>query len=108
MALAAVSLVVLGVLAVVHVAVAALSLRFLRVQMATTWSPYVYAALLVPLVYTVSSLVVLGALGIGAGVELGRGTLLVALFAVPFALGVAIDVLWMPAPEDVELPAELQ
>jgi len=102
------SLVVLGVLATAHVLIAALVVRLLRVQLSTSWAPYVYAVILVPLVYTATTLLVLGALGVGDGVNLGRGTLLVSLFGLPLALGIAFDVFWMPAPEDVELPAELE
>ncbi len=102
------SLVVLAVLAAAHVLVAALVVRLLRVQLSSSWAPYVYAVILIPLLYTATTLVVLGALGVGDGIDLGRGTLFVSLFGLPLALGVALDVFWMPAPEDVELPAELE
>jgi hypothetical protein len=106
--MALVAIAALAVLAAVHVLVAALVVRLLRVQLASAWAPYVYAVVLVPLVYTATTLFVLGALGVGDGLTVGRGTLLVALFGLPLALGVALDVFWMPDPEDVELPAELE
>jgi hypothetical protein len=103
--------VVLGGLALVHVAIAALATRLFRVRLHTEWAPVVYTLLVVPIVYVATSLVVLGVLGVGgtgSGVMLDRGTLLVLLFGLPLALGLAVDFFWMPAPEEVDLPQKYE
>lgn len=101
--------VVLGCLALVHAAIAALATRIFRVRLHTRWAPVLYTLLVVPVLYVATSLVVLGALGVGgagSGVRLDRGTLLVLLFGLPLALGLAVDFFWMPAPEEVDLPQQ--
>jgi hypothetical protein len=97
---AAVGLVVLVGL---HTLVAAVATRLLRVRLASRWAPVVFALALVPLLLVASMLVVTGSLGLGP--DLGSpGMALFVLVAVPLGLGLAVDYLWMPAPEDVELP----
>ena len=83
----------------------ALLTRFFRVRLDTRWGPVVYVLLFVPVVLVVSVLVLSGLLGLGP--DLGSAGLVVGLTVVlPMALGVAFDYFWMPAPEDVDLPAE--
>lgn len=90
-----------------HTLVAAIVTRLLRVRLATRWTPIVFALTIVPLLLIGSTLVIAG--GLGVGPNLGSpGMALFALVVVPLGLGLAIDYLWMPAPDEVELPASLE
>ncbi|MFB6120453.1 MAG: hypothetical protein ABEJ68_04980 [Halobacteriaceae archaeon] len=102
----AVTAVALLGLVALNTVIAGVSVRFFRLQLATRWGPVVYTALLVPLVYVVTALIVFGALGVGSGLDLDQGTLLVFFWGVPLSLGVSLDVFWLPPPEDVEVPAQ--
>jgi hypothetical protein len=83
----------------------ALLTRFFRVRLDTQWGPVVYVLLLVPVVLVLFVLVLSGILGLGP--NLGSPAAVVGVTVLmPMALGVAFDYFWMPAPEDVELPAE--
>lgn len=96
----------LGLLVLVglHTLIAAVGTRLLRVRLTSRWAPVVFALLLIPIILVASTLVVTGSLGLGH--DLGsRAMALFVLVAVPLGLGLAVDYLWMPAPEDVELPA---
>jgi len=53
----------------------------------------------------ISMLVFTGVLNVGTGINLGSPTLVVGLLvALPVVLGAAIDYLYVPPPDDVELP----
>jgi cell division protein FtsW (lipid II flippase) len=94
-------LVVLGVLVAVNTAVAAVLTRLLRVRLDTDWGTAVLVGFFVPIALVFTTIV----LGSVLGPDLGsRVTVFVLLVGVPLVLGVSIDVLWMPAPEEVELP----
>lgn len=98
-----VGLVGVALLLLVQTAIAALLVRFLRVRLDTRWGVIVFVLFLIPLALTISTLVLSGVLGLGA--DLGsRETAVFVSILVPFALGVTIDVLWMPAPAEVDLP----
>ena len=98
-----VGLVGLVVLVAVHTVVAAVAVRLLRVRLATRWAPVVLALAVVPVLLIASTLVVSG--GLGFGPDLGSARLAVFLLvAVPLGLGLAVDYLWMPPPEAVDLP----
>lgn len=93
----------LAIIVGVNTALAALMTRFLRVRMATRWGTVVYVAFLVPIAQVIVTLVLSGPLGLGA--NLGSSAAVIgAVVLLPFALGVAFDVLWMPAPEEIEVP----
>lgn len=98
----------IGVLFIVAIntAVAALATRFLRVRMATQWGTAVYVTLIVPLLEVIVTLVLSGVLGLGSNLGSPSAAFAVAVL-LPFALGVAFDFFWMPAPDDVELPDTL-
>jgi cytochrome c oxidase subunit IV len=97
-----VGLFVLVVMVLVNAALAAVLTRLLRVRLTTTWGTVVYVALVVPVVLLISTIL----MGAVAGPTLGsRAAVIGLLVVVPFALGVSFDVLWMPAPDEVELPA---
>lgn len=86
-----------------NTAIAALLTRFFRVRMTTTWAGAVYAVLSGSLALLVSTLVLGGFLGLGP--DLASPAAVVGLTIVgPLAVGITIDYVWMPAPEDVELP----
>jgi len=92
--------VLLGLVAL-NTLIAAVSVRFFRLQLETRWGPVVYTAILVPLVYVVTALIVFGALGVGSGLDLDQGTLLVFFWGVPLSLGVSLDVFWVPSPDEL-------
>lgn len=94
---------VVGILVAVHTAIAAIATRLLRVRLASAWGPVVFSLLLVPVLLVASTLVVSGGLGLGADLG-GPSVALFVLVAVPMGLGLAIDYLWMPAPDEVERP----
>jgi hypothetical protein len=102
----AVTVVVLLGLVALNTLVAAVAVRFFRLQLATRWGPVLYTVVLVPVVYVLTTLVVFGAFGIGAGLELDQQTLLVFFFGLPLSLGVSLDLFWVPPPEELEVPAE--
>lgn len=90
-------------LVAVHVAITVVLTRFFRLQLDTDWAAAVYTALFVPIALVASTLVLSGVLGLGDAVQ-AREVALVVAIVLPMAAGVAIDLFWMPAPEDVELP----
>lgn len=90
-----------GVIMLVHTAIAAVGARFFRITLKTRWGSVVYTAVLIPLVYVVTT-IVLGAIGLGAGAFEDTGQLIVVTWAFPFFLGWSIDLFWIPAPEELE------
>ena len=96
-------LVGLAVIVAVHTGVAAVGTRLLRVRLDSAWGPLVYAAVLIPVVLVLSTMVLSGVLRLGPNLGDAR-TVLFVLVVLPTVLGVAIDYVWMPAPDEVELP----
>lgn len=93
------------VILVVNTLLAALLTRLFRVRMETAWGAAVLVALFAP-VLTIAVTILVGSV---AGPAIGSRGLVVGLFVlVPIALGVTIDVFWMPAPDEVELPATVE
>lgn len=94
----------LGVLVIVAIntAIAAVGARFFRVRMSTRWGSAVYTALIVPLAFVVTTLALSGAVGLGGGVFTDLGSTIAVTWGYPFAIGVAVDVFWMPAPGQLE------
>lgn len=90
----------LAVIVFVHTAIAAVLIRFFRLRLATRWGTALFALFFVPL-GLVFSLLFVGQLPIFGGI--GRSTVAMVTILLPFLLGIAIDLFWMPAPEDVEL-----
>lgn len=88
----------------VNTLLAALLTRLFRVRLETAWGAAVFVALFVPAVTTVVTILI----GSVAGPAIRSRALVFGLFVlVPMAIGVTIDVFWMPAPDEVELPATL-
>lgn len=84
----------------IHVVIAVVGIRFLRVRLATRWGPFVYALFLLPLVYVPTTLIFGAVLGVG-GATLDTQTLTSLLFVLPIGLGFAVDFFWLPAPERI-------
>ncbi|MFB6096876.1 MAG: hypothetical protein ABEJ74_05770 [Haloferacaceae archaeon] len=103
----AVDLVLLAATLALQTFLAAVTTRFLRIRMNTRWGTAIYVALLVPVLLTVTTIVITGVLNVGWSVDIGSRLLVLALFVgLPAALGVTIDVLYVVPPEEYELPAE--
>lgn len=91
------------VLVVVNAAVATVLVRFLRIRLDTQWAVAIYTAVLGPIALAVGTVVLSGVFDLGGSIG-GLAPVLAFAILLPLALGVAIDVFWMPAPEEVELP----
>lgn len=95
------------VIVLVNSAVTALMTRFFRVRLDTRWGSMLYSLLLCPVVLFVLVLFFSGVLGLG--VNLGSSaTVVTVTILLPLALGLTFDYVWMPAPDDVELPETMQ
>ncbi|GAB6880455.1 hypothetical protein JCM17823_27290 [Halorubrum gandharaense] len=95
---------VVGLLAV-HTLLAGVLTRFFRLRLNTSWGWILYTALLTPAALLGSTLFFTGALGVGAGVDLGSPTAVIGILVfLPTVLGAAIDYLYVPPPEEYELP----
>lgn len=86
----------------VHTFLTAVATRYIRLRLNTRWGRALYAGLLVPILLVGTTIVLTGALGLGASLD--RQTALLVVLVLPLTLGYAIDLFWMPAPEDIELP----
>ena len=87
-----------------HTLVAGVTTRFFRLRLKTSWGWVVYTAVLTPMLLFVSTLFFTG-IGVGTGVDLVSPAVVVsALVFLPIVLGVAIDYLYVPPPEEYELP----
>ena len=89
----------------VHTVAAAILTRFFRLHLSTRWGAMLYTVLVIPVVLTVS-LLLLGQLPIFAGME--RNTVALLTILLPLLLGVTIDFFWMPTPDEVEMAIERQ
>ncbi|WP_435097084.1 hypothetical protein [Halorubrum sp. N11] len=88
-----------------HTLIAGVTTRFFRLRLNTSWGSVVYTLVLTPMLLFISMLVFTGVLNVGAGIDLGSPTLVAALLiGLPVVLGAAIDYLYVPSPDDVELP----
>lgn len=91
---------------VVNTVVAAVAIRFFRLRLSTRWGAAVYTAVFVPIVYLATTILLSGFVGFGGEGVRNRGTALVLVWVIPFALAVTLDIFWMPPPEEVELPEQ--
>jgi len=101
----AVGLAGLLVIVLVNSAVAALMTRFFRVRLHSRWGGLVYSILLCPLVLLV--LGVLLSVPVGPFITLDRMAFLLVVVFVPLTVGMVFDYVWMPSPDDVELPTSM-
>ncbi|ESP88183.1 hypothetical protein [Candidatus Halobonum tyrrellensis] len=98
------SLVALGLTAavlVVHTLVAAVLARFFRIRLNTQWGWVVYSLALIPVVLTATTIL--------AGAVIpplfdGAPLLLATFVGLPMALGFTVDLLYVPAPDEYDLP----
>lgn len=96
---------VIGLLVILgaHTVIAAIATRLLRVRLATRWGAAVYIVMIVPVLLVISTFIISGVFMIGPNIG-DPGTAVFLTVFVPFAIGVTIDYIWMPAPDDVALP----
>ncbi|EMA66831.1 hypothetical protein C461_09981 [Halorubrum aidingense JCM 13560] len=88
-----------------HTLVAGVATRFFRLRLSTSWGAVVYTIVLIPMLLLVSTLLFTGVLNVGSGVNLGSPTIVLGLLvALPVVLGAAIDYLYIPPPDEYELP----
>lgn len=90
----------LGLVVAVHTVIASVLVRFFRLRLATRGGMVLFSLFFVPLALTISLLFV-GQLPIFGGIE--RNTAALITILLPLLLGFAIDLFWMPDPEEVEL-----
>jgi len=93
----------LVVVIALHTLIAAVGTRFLRIRMDTTWGSAIYALTVLPVVLLLSTYLLTGFVGIGTSVG-GLEVALLLVLVLPLFLGYTIDVFWVPAPEELELP----
>ena len=101
-----VGLVAFGAVLVVHTLLAAVLTRFFRLRLKTQWGYVIYSFTITPVVLLVTTLVFFGVIPIGAGLDLGATALLGAAIGLPLALGFTIDTLYVPPPEEIDLPQQ--
>lgn len=90
----------LTVIIALHTVIASVLVRFFRLRLETRTGWLLFALFLVPLVLT-ASLLLLGQLPIFGGID--RNTVATVTILLPLLLGFAIDLFWLPTPEEVEL-----
>ncbi|MFC7132530.1 MULTISPECIES: hypothetical protein [Salinibaculum] len=98
---------IIGLLLILFVnsAVAALATRFFRVRLNTRWGSAAYVVLLIPVVLLALTMVFSGVFGLGPNLGSAVAVLGVTI-VVPMSLGVTFDYVWMPSPEEVDLPEQ--
>lgn len=98
-----VSLLLLTALIGLHTLASAILMRFFRLQLQTTGGWLFYSVVVPPVPLFASTIVFTGPLGIG--VDLGSPAVALAvMIALPMALGFTLDTLYVPPPEEYELP----
>ncbi|MDL5362503.1 hypothetical protein [Halalkalicoccus sp. NIPERK01] len=90
----------LGVVVGVHTVIASVLIRFFRLRLDTRGGMVVFSLFLVPIVLALS-LLFFGQLPVFGAID--RQTVLLVTILMPLLLGFAIDLFWMPSPEEVEL-----
>lgn len=89
---------------VVNTVLASVVIRFFRLRLSTRWGAVLYTAVLVPVVFAFTTILLSGFVGFGGSGVRDRGTALTLVWLVPFALAVTLDVFWLPSPEEAEVP----
>ncbi len=92
-----------GLVLVGQTLLAAVATRFFRLRMETRWGWVLYTLLITPVVLLATTLLASGFLNIGPDLG-GRSVALAVMIGIPLALGFTIDVLYIPPPEEYELP----
>ncbi|WP_018257541.1 hypothetical protein [Halomicrobium katesii] len=104
---AVIDLVGLLVIVLVNSAVTALMTRFFRVRLDTRWGSVLYSLLLCPVALFVLLLVLSGVFKLGGNLG-SRALVVLATIFFPLGLGLTFDYVWMPAPDEVELPETMR
>lgn len=90
----------LGVVVGLHTVIASVLIRFFRLRLDTRMGMVLFSLFLVPLVLT-ASLLLVGQLRLFGRID--RNTVATVTVLLPLLLGYAIDLFWMPTPEEVDL-----
>lgn len=90
----------LAVVVGIHTLIASVLIRFFRLRLDTRGGMVVFSLFLVPMALAFS-LLLFGQLPVFG--EIDRGTVILVTILMPLLLGFAIDLFWMPSPEEVEL-----
>jgi hypothetical protein len=90
----------------VNTLVAAVTIRFFRLRLSTQWGAVLYTAIFVPVIYLVTTILLSGFVGFGGSGVADRGTALILVWVIPFTLAVSLDLFWLPAPEEIDLPEQ--
>jgi hypothetical protein len=91
-----------GVVFAVHTVLAAVLTRFFRIRLHTRLGAAAFTAFFVPVVLVMTTI---AAFSVGVGVDLGTPAVALGLLVgLPLVLGVTIDVLYVPSPEEYDLP----
>jgi hypothetical protein len=99
----ALSIAVLLAIIAVHALVAAVLTRYFRIALDTNWGVGLFVVAGIPLVLLALTFVFSGVLSLGP--SLGSPVVvLVVLIALPLAMGTLVDLLYVPPPEEYELP----
>lgn len=99
----ALSIAVLLAIVAVHALLSAVLTRYFRIALDTAWGVALFVGAGIPLVLLATTLILSGVLGLGP--SLGSPLLvLIVLIAAPMALGVLVDLLYVPPPEEYDLP----
>lgn len=103
--LALIGFVSLVALVAFHTLLAGVTTRFFRLRLSTSWGSVLYTIVLTPMLLFLSTLLFTGVFNVGVGLNLGSPTIVMGLLvALPWVLGAAIDYLYVPSPEEYELP----
>jgi hypothetical protein len=98
----AVAVVGIFVLATLNAALTAVAIRFYRLRLSTRWATVLYVVVTIPVLYAVTTMIALGALGVGTGVTLQPDALYFLVWGLPLAVGASIEMFWMLPPEAFE------
>jgi len=99
----ALSIAVLLAIVALHALLAAVLTRYFRIALRSLWGTAVFVVAAIPLVLLATTFLFSGVFGLGPA--LGSPLLvLIVLIAAPMALGVFVDLLYVPPPEEYELP----
>ena len=99
----ALSIAGLLVIVAAHALISAVLTRYFRIALDSAWGTALFIVAGIPLVLLATTLLLSG--GLGLGPSLGDPVLvLTVLIAVPLGLGVLVDYLYVPPPDEYELP----
>ncbi|WP_373188877.1 hypothetical protein [Halolamina sp.] len=97
------SIAVLLAIVGVHALLAAVLTRYFRIALDSDWGTALFVVAGIPLVLLATTFLLSGVFGLGP--SLGNPLLVfVVLIVVPLALGALVDVLYVPPPDEYELP----